>query len=486
MAGFTKDLFKKGLSWLGGKLGLVKDFAPAVSREAEDAAEARAKEASARLLEKIAGKRQPDPAAATPSSAAPPAATRSFPALTSDSEARQAAQNIREIAGGLGADPSRVGEVVERSLSVFSSPHASNYVGEVTRALASTIPQVGPSAAARLTHALRDGHKALEEQIVQRSVKGLEPGAKKFQVYHGNLGDAATLLETGAVGKSREVALTAAVRSLGDLEKAAPGSGINALTRLAKTPQMMRELEETAFKNGGNRQVFSADSVLEVAKANKADVGKNPEWRDTLTRTLDHQFAGNHRAELEWLAQHKGDVVQKIPANFLVPRVLAAAQQLPLNATTPTHDTVVDMMKGVKLTPELDKQVAKFWLDGNVALRQAGHTVQAEQSAMKAVSAMPHTSEVGRVAEAEFKVGHIATPGATAPQTPTPSPASETVNLPDNWKATGNNKQTSFNFKPFDQAQAAKQGAQATTPDTRASLLSENAHSAPVRSPRPD
>ncbi len=481
MAGFTKDLFKKGLSWLGTKLGLVRDFAPAVSREAEDAAEARAKEASAKLFEKLASRRQTG-RAATPSPEAPPAPTRTFPALTSDSEARQAAQNIREIAGDLRADPSRVGEVVERSLSVFSSPHASNYVGDVTRALASTIPQVGPSTAARLTHALRDGHKALEEQIAQRSVKGVESGANKLQVYHGNLGDAAILLETGAVGKSREVALTAAVRNLGDLEKAAPGSGINALTRLVKTPQMMRELEETAFKNGGNRQVFSADSVLKVAKANGAGASRSTEWRDTLTRTLDHQFSGNPRAELEWLSQHKGDVVQQIPANFLVPRVLAAAQQLPLNATNPAHDAVVNMVKGVKLTPELDHQVAQYWLRGNAALRQAGHTQAADASAMNAVGAAPQTSELARIAERELKIGHTL---ATTPR-PTPSPpATETVSLPDSWKTT-DNKQTAFNFKPFEQTQAAKQGTQAAASDPRASLLSESLHPVPVRSPRPD
>lgn len=481
MAGFTKDLFKKALSWLGGKLGLVKDFAPAVSREAEDAAEARAKEASAKLLEKVANKRQAGPAA-TPSPAAPPAATRSFPALTSDSEARQAAQNIREIAGGLRADPSRVGEVVERSLSVFSSPSASNYVGDVTRTLASTIPQAGPSAAARLSHALKDGHKALEEQIVQRSVKGLEPGVNKLQVYHGNLGDAAILLETGAVGKSREVALTAAVRNIGDLEKVASGSGLEALTRLAKTPQIMRELEETAFKNGGNRQVFSADSVLEVAKANGAGARRSAGWRDTLTRTLDHQFAGNPRAELEWLAQHKGDVVQQIPANFLVPRVLAAAQQLPLNASNPAHDAVVNMVKGVKLTPELDKQVAKFWLDGNAALRQAGHTQAADASAMNAIGAVPKTNELARIAEAELRTGHTL---ATTPRPTPPPPATETVSLPDSWSAAGN-RQTAFNFKPFEQTQAAKQGTQAAASDPRASLLTDNLHNTPVRPPRPD
>lgn len=334
--------------------------------------------------------------------------------------------------------------------------------------------------------AVKEGHRALEGQIVKRVKSGLQPGADKARTYSDNLHDAATLLETGATGQSRDFALKVAVRNLDDLEREASGAGVGALAKLAKTPQMMRELEESAFRNGGNRQVFSADSVLAAAKANGANAGKNAEWRDTLTRTLDHQFTGNPRAELEWLAQHKGDVIGQIPANVLVHRALAAAQQLPPNATSPAHDAVIDMAKGVKLTPELDKQVAKFWLDSNIALRQAGHGTQAEQSAMKAVSAMPHTSQVGRVAETEFKVGHIATPRPATPQPPPPA-ATETVSLPDSWSAAGNKPgQTMFNFKPFETAQAAKQGTQAAASDPRASLLTDNLHNTPVRSPRPD
>ncbi len=469
MAGFTKDLFRKGLSWLGTKLGLVKDFAPAVSRDAEDIAEAKAKEA----IQK----------AAKPTTApAAPAPAKSPPPLANKTEAYAATQTIKEMAGNLKTDPSRANEVVRQSLGVFDSPAAAHYVGDVTRALASTLPQVGPQAGASLMRAVKEGHKALEEQIVKRVKSGLQPEADKARIFSDNLHDAATLLETGATGQSRDFALKVAVRNLDDLEREASGAGVGALAKLAKTPQMMRELEEAAFRNGGNRQVFSADSVLAAAKANGANAGKNAEWRDTLTRTLDHQFAGNPRAELEWLAQHKGDVVGQIPANVLVHRALAAAQQLPLNASNPAHDAVVNMVKGVKLTPELDKQVAKFWLDGNAALRQAGHTQAADASAMNAIGAVPKTNELARIAEAELRTGHTL---ATTPR-PTPSPpATETVSLPDSWKTT-DNKQTAFNFKPFEQTQAAKQGTQAAASDPRASLLTDNLHNTPVRSPRPD
>lgn len=463
MAGFTKDLFKKALSWLGGKLGLVKDFAPAVSREAEDIAETKAKE----VIQK----------AAKPTTApAAPAPAKSPPPLANNTEAYAATQTIKEMAGNLKTDPSRVNEVVRQSLGVFDSPAAAHYVGDVTRTLASTLPQVGPQAGASLMRAVKEGHKALEEQIVKRVKSGLQPEADKARIFSDNLHDAATLLETGATGQSRDFALKVAVKNLDDLEREASGAGIGALARLAKTPQIMREIEETAFRNGGNRQVFSADSVLTAAKANGANAGKSPEWRDTLTRMLDHQFSGNPKAELEWLAQHKGDVVQQIPANFLVPRVLAAAQQLPLNATNPAHDAVVNIMKGVKLTPELDHQVAQCWLRGNAALRQAGHTRAADASAMNAVGAAPQTSELARIAERELKIGHTL---ATTPRPTPPPPAPETVSVPDNWSAAGN-RQTAFNFRHFEQ------GTQAAASDPRASLLSESLHPVPVRSPRPD
>lgn len=478
MAGFTKDLFKRGLSWLGGKLGLVKDFAPAVSHEAEVAAEGKAKE----IIQK---------AAAKPTTAAAPA----LPSLANNTEAYKATQTIKEMA----ADPSRVNEVVRQSLNVFDSPAAAHYVGDVTRALASAIPQVGPQASVSLNRAVKEGHKALEEQVLKRSMSGLQPGADKTRICSDNLRDAATLLETGATGPSRDIALKAAVKNLDDLEKVSPGAAVGTLARLVRNPQLVRELEETAARTGGNVHLFSADAVLASAKAHGVNnVGEKmrAEGHDLLTRTLDRQFAGNPRAELEWLAQHRSDVIGQIPANILVHRALAAARQLPLNATSPAHDAVVEMVKGVKLTPELDKQVAQFWLDSNIAFRQAGHGNVADQSAMKAIGAAHHASQVSRVAEAEFKVGHIAatnhpkptaaevTPSPAVAASSAPPPTPETVNLPDSWGAASN-RQTAFNFRPFEQTQAAKQGAQAPAPDPRASLLSESLHPTPARPPRP-
>lgn len=444
MANLVTSLLKKGLSRLAEKIGLSRSFAPAALHDSEQHVAA---------MEKQALRTEPHLPADAPLRPA---------ALTTNAEAFAATQSIKALTTGLKENPGQITELTKQSLNVFDSPAAAHYIGDVTRSLAKAIPDAkSPTTASSLLRLVEDGQAKLVSTMNKRTAQSLHhPDIKDMQgMMSANFSDAVTLMETGAKGETLATARAAAIDSLRVLDSTAPGLAAEKLSRHIKNPKMMRELMDAAAVKGEAAHLFPPETVLSVAKANSAKNGVSPEWRDLLTQTLDRQFAGNPRGELEWLAKHATEAGGGVTGSTLVQRALSSAQHMPETNGRMAHDLLTDASRGMSLPPALDQQVAKFWLDSNMALRQSGRSDLAHRSAEQAIRTAPAGGQLSRVAEADLKTGdrfnrHVEE--ITIPPVLSGS-QSETVSIPASLNARPGNG--SFSFDRFEQAQTAKIGA---------------------------